>query len=78
MASSNGWIIPTKDTLFGPTRRWIKPINLRSNKVKNATVNKTINKVNNQMRDLNSISQVGIEPNVLLSKQNQLPNKLAA
>lgn len=37
-ASKRGWKRPQKDTLFGPTRKWIKPITLRSNNVKKATV----------------------------------------
>ena len=36
-ASSNGWIIPIIETLFGPNRLWNKPITLRSKRVKNAT-----------------------------------------
>lgn len=36
-ASSKGWKIPIKLTLFGPKRIWKSPITFRSNKVKKAT-----------------------------------------
>lgn len=48
MASLKGWKIPINPNLLGPLRIWIKPKTLRSNKVKNATLNNKkiiINKV---------------------------------
>jgi hypothetical protein len=36
-ASKRGWTSPIKETLFGPVRKWNKPITFRSKRVKNAT-----------------------------------------
>lgn len=38
--SLKGCPIPFSPTLVGPSRLWVKPMSLRSNKVKNATIRK--------------------------------------